>query len=153
MDKHSPDLEKARFLRRSQALSVAFSRRFQCDILLVVDDSKAIWNPYTRDRIDHVVKVFVVFDDATLLDISGIHERRVIDSRYLRSNTGAGSYRLIALGGERQLEQFVSTDWDYPLSPVSDQEIEDVFAEFSERFPDVVTLSLGGSDCPAVKLV
>jgi hypothetical protein len=139
MDELSPELEKFRLLRRSQALSIAFSRRFGRGILLLVDDDKALYNPYTRDRIDHVVKVFVVVDDVMLLDISGMHDRMTFDTRYLRTNATTGSYRFIPLAGESQLGQFVSPDWDYPLSPIDDDEIDAVFVDFSERFPDIVS--------------
>lgn len=136
MDEDSIVLERARALRRSQALSVAFSRRLERPILLVVDDSKSLFNHYTRDSIDHVLKVFVVFDDATLLDVTGRHDRGVIEGRYLRSNTNDGSYRFIELKGEAQLAPFVSTDWDYALSPVSDLEIDAAFCEFTQTYPE-----------------
>lgn len=136
MDDGSIVRERARSLRRSQALSVAFSRRWERRILLVVDDSKATFNPYTRDRIDHILKVFVVADDTTLLDMTGMHDRGTIEGRYLRSNTDNGSCRFIELEGEAQLASFVSVDWDYPLSPVSDLDIDAAFCEFLEAFPD-----------------
>lgn len=136
MDEENIVRERARVLRRSQALSVAFSRRLERRILLVVDDSKALFNHYTRDCIDHILKVFVVFDDATLLDVTGRHDRGVIEGRYLRSNTADGSYRFIELKGEAQLASFVSTDWDYALSPVSDMEIDAAFCDFLRTYPE-----------------
>jgi hypothetical protein len=151
MDEGSVVRERARLLRRSQALSVAFARRFQRRILLVVDDTKALFNPYTRDHIDHIVKVFVVVDDATLLDVTGKHDRVFVEGRYLRSNASAGSYRLIDLRGEEQLASFVSSDWDYSLSPVSETEIDAAFYDFLERFPEYErqdqSLSVHGKSC------
>ncbi len=136
MDEETTVRDRARLLRRSQALSVAFSRHVGRSILLLVDDTKALFNPYTRDRIPHVSKVFVVFDEVTLLDVTGKHDRGVIEGRYLRSNTANGSFRLLELSSDDELAQFVSTDWDYTLSPVSDEEIESVFREFLQAFPE-----------------
>lgn len=136
MDEEATVRDRARLLRRSQALSVAFSRRVGRKILLLVDDTKALFNPYTRDRIPHISKVFVVFDEVTLLDITGMHDRTVIEGRYLRSNTANGSLRFIELESDVELTQFVSSDWDYSLSPVSDQEVERVFCEFLQVFPE-----------------
>jgi hypothetical protein len=136
MDEEAIAGERARLLRRSQALSVAFSRRLERRILLVVDESRALFNSYTRDHIAHILKVFVVIDDTTLLDVTGRHDRGVIEGRYLRSNASEGTYGFIEVKGEAQLAAFVSTDWDYVLSPVSDVEIDAVFREFLETYPE-----------------
>jgi hypothetical protein len=136
MDEENILRERARLLRRSQALSVAFSRRLGRGILLVVDDSKALFNPYTRDRILHILKVFVVVDDLTLLDITGKHDRCAIEGRYLRSNAANGSFRFIELTSEAQLAPFVSKDWDYTLNPISETEIDTAFCEFLQAYPE-----------------
>lgn len=134
MDKEISGLERALLLRRSQCLSVAAARRLDLKIVLVVDDAKALFDPYTRDRMEHVLHVFAV-GDGKAIDAQGVHDVEVIEARYLRANQPNSTIRLISLSGEQQLNSFVSPSWDYSLSPVSDEEIDAVWSDFLNEYP------------------
>jgi serine/threonine protein phosphatase 1 len=110
-------------LRQNHLLAVGAARKLNWSILLVIDDAKALFNPYTRDRIDQIVAIFAVVDDEHYVDMTGLHQRSAVEARYMRSNDSTSQVRLLRLNEEQQLAQFVAEDWDYPLSPYTDSEV------------------------------
>lgn len=124
MDKPvSEVLARVRLIRRSHALAVALNRSLSTQIVLVVDDGNTIRNPYTRDAIPQVIHVLARLADGGFVDGDGSHDQQSIEGRFLRRNDGSGQYRMITLNDELALQAFVSHDWDYVLSPLSDDEI------------------------------
>lgn len=124
-------------LRQNHLLAVGAARELNWSIVLVIDDAKALFNPYTRDRIDQIVAIFAVVDEETFVDMTGLHHRAAVEARYMRANDSTSQVRLLLLNEEQQLAQFVAEDWDYPLSPYTDGEVVAAYASFIGAFPDL----------------
>jgi hypothetical protein len=131
MDSSAHNLSILYSLRASHALSVALARRDGCSIVLVVDDARGIYNPYERDMIPHVERIFAKVSDQYLLDSTGLHDISVVETNFLQGNEPERAYRIITLDGELALSQFVGDDWDHRLFPLNDDEIIQTLSDLS----------------------
>jgi hypothetical protein len=119
----SSSLKQALRLKASHALAVGLHRRDKASIVLVIDDSQTLHNPYARDVSFHITSVLAKSGEGIYADIDGTCHEDDIEARYLHRNDGL-RYRLVTIETEQALSPFVSRDWDYPLSPLTLDEIE-----------------------------
>lgn len=119
----SSALQQALRLKASHALAVGLHRREQSSIVLVIDDSQTLHNPYARDVSFHITAILAKGVDGIYVDIDGACQEVDIEARYLRRNDGR-EFRMVTLENEHALSPFVSDDWDYQLSPLTVDDIE-----------------------------
>ncbi len=125
-------LAQALRLKASHALAVGLHRRDGAAIVLIVDDSRNVHNPYAREVSIHIGAILARTGDGIYVDLDGLCGQVDVDARYLRRNDGA-DLRVIILDSEHALSPFVSTDWDFQLSPLSEAEIADSLRQHDER--------------------
>jgi hypothetical protein len=125
-------LEQALRLKSCQALAIGLHRRNAASIVLIIDDSRNIPNPYTRDVSMFITAILAQTSDGLYVDVDGTCSADDIDARYLRRNDGR-QFRLITLKNEAALSPFTSPDWDYQLRPLTDAEIESSLQDHDHR--------------------
>jgi hypothetical protein len=125
-------LAQALRLRSCQALAIGLHRRNSASIVLIIDDSRNIPKPYTRDISMFITTILAQTSDGLYVDVDGTCSANDVDARYLRRNDGS-QFRLIKLANESALAPFTSTDWDYQLRPLTDAEIESSLQDHDQR--------------------
>jgi hypothetical protein len=132
-------LAQALRLRSCQALAIGLHRRNSASIVLIIDDSRNIPKPYTRDISMFITAILAQTSDGLYVDVDGICNADDVDARYLRRNDGS-QFRLVSLKNEAALAPFTSTDWDYQLRPLTDAEIASSLQDHDSRISSIDTM-------------
>jgi hypothetical protein len=125
-------LAQALRLKSCHALAIGLYRRNAASIVLIIDDSRNIPKPYTRDVSMFITAILAQTSDGLYVDVDGTCSADDVDARYLRRNDGS-QFRLIKLANELALAPFTSTDWDYQLRPLTEAEIESSLQDHDHR--------------------